>query len=259
MKKSTKESADSPVITEKPLPEYNFLREKVSDALVRLFSGVDITLHGTENFQKINGPVVFALAPHNGHTDHPVLLRALKKADKQLKRKVFILSLAGYWDKPIVKQTSQWVIRNMPFSRKRGAQQDQDRKIIAGHITNGDIPIVWVEGTRTNHGTPMKDRSIGTAAIHIAMDTGAQIIPIYVGGAADMMPPGSKWFKTRRKRFFGKKFKVSVVIGKPIVLDEVLPAEYKSVSDRKRVPYLRTVREKLHDFYIQEEKKHLNK
>lgn len=255
MKRSRKQEGEKQLITEKPLPKTTFFREKVSDFLIRLFSGVDIAFEGEENLNLIHGPAIFALAPHNGHTDHPVLMRALRKADRQLRKKVFIVSAAGYWDAPVLKQASQWIIRNMPFERKRSDQMMEDKRIIGEHIRNGDLPIVWVEGTRKNHGKPMRERKIKTGAVQFAIDTrdvGTVVVPVYLGGAEDMMPPGSSWFKVR-PRPFQPKFKIKVVFGKPITIADKIPDNYDELHVKKQFGILRELTALLQAFYVAQE------
>ena len=72
---------------------------------------------------------------------------------------------------------------------------------------------MFPEGTRSRDGEIGKVRS---GAAVIAAQHGIDIVPIYVRGTHDAMPPGQNWPKRRPGRLFSRRHKVEVRFGPPI-------------------------------------------
>ena len=72
---------------------------------------------------------------------------------------------------------------------------------------------MFPEGTRSRGGDIGKVRS---GAAVIAAQHGVDIVPIYVNGTHDAMPPGQNWPKRRPGRCFSRRHKVEVRFGDPI-------------------------------------------
>ena len=97
---------------------------------------------------------------------------------------------------------------------------------------------MFPEGTRSRDGEIGKVRS---GAAVIAAQHGIDIVPIYVSGTHDAMPPGQNWPKRRPGRLFSRRHKVEVRFGEPIaprdesqrreVMDEV-----RAFWERKGLP-----------------------
>jgi 1-acyl-sn-glycerol-3-phosphate acyltransferase len=95
--------------------------------------------------------------------------------------------------------------------------------------------LMFPEGTRSRDGEIGKVRS-GAAVIAARHDT--VIVPIYVNGTHEAMPPGQNWPKRRPGRFFSRRHKIEVRFGRPIrPRDEdqrrAVMAEVRDFWDRK--------------------------
>jgi 1-acyl-sn-glycerol-3-phosphate acyltransferase len=89
--------------------------------------------------------------------------------------------------------------------------------------------LLFPEGTRSRHGDIGKVRS-GAAVIAAQHDI--PIIPIYVSGTHDAMPPGQNWPKRKKGKLFSRRHKVQVRFGEPIKPRD--PAERREVMDEVR-------------------------
>ena len=99
------------------------------------------------------------------------------------------------------------------------------------------------EGTRSMTGELLPFR---TGVGMLAAETGVPIVPVFIGGTYDSMPPG---------RFFPKPRKVTVTFGKPIYMDEYEKEKrsemaydvYKAVTDElfKRISSLKIGKEQV--------------
>jgi 1-acyl-sn-glycerol-3-phosphate acyltransferase len=97
---------------------------------------------------------------------------------------------------------------------------------------------MFPEGTRSRDGRVGKVHS-GAAVIAAMHDI--DIVPIYLGGTHEAMPPGCNWPKRKPGRFFSRRHEVEVRFGDPIrprsaddryeVMDQV-----RAFWERKGVP-----------------------
>ena len=97
---------------------------------------------------------------------------------------------------------------------------------------------MFPEGTRSRDGEIGKPRS---GAAVLAANHDIDIVPIYLSGTHQAMPPGQNWPKRRPGRFLSRRHKVEVRFGAPIpardesqrreVMDEV-----RAFWDRKGLP-----------------------
>ena len=97
---------------------------------------------------------------------------------------------------------------------------------------------IYPEGTRSRDGRIGKVRS---GAAVIAARNGVDIVPIYVSGTHDAMPPGQNWPRRRAARIFSRRHKVEVRFGEPIApRDESqrreVMEEVRAFWDRKGLP-----------------------
>jgi len=67
---------------------------------------------------------------------------------------------------------------------------------------------------------------------HVAAQHGLSIVPIWVGGTHEAMPPGQNWPKRVRGRFFSRRVKVEVRFGPPILPRD--PADRREVMAEVR-------------------------
>jgi len=116
------------------------------------------------------------------------------------------------------------VNRNKPESRKKAAEEAIRR------LKNGDILIIYPEGTRSRTGEIQKARP-GVAKIYLK--TGVPILPIGIKGTFELMPAGRAFPKLKRE--------IKINIGKPLHFKEELEVaknldcnseEYRSICQK---------------------------
>ena len=152
------------------------------------------------------------MANHSSHLDTPTILRA---------HAAQVAHTAPRWRPPPTTSTRQrWkangvalLFNTVPLGRNggglgNGATDHVDRLI--GQRWN---LLMFPEGTRSRDGEIGKVRS---GAAVIAAQHGIDIVPIYVSGTHDAMPPGQNWPKRKPGRFFSRRHKVEVRFGRPI-------------------------------------------
>ena len=83
---------------------------------------------------------------------------------------------------------------------------------------------MFPEGTRSRDGSIGKVRS---GAAVIAANHGIDIVPIYVSGTHDAMPPGQNWPKRIPGKLFPRRHKIEIRFGEPIPPRD--PAERRDV------------------------------
>lgn len=132
-------------------------------------------------------------------------------------RPVYFLAKSSYFDGAGI---SGWLSRNF-FTAigatpvERGAGQaalealDQQRRILA----SGRAIALYPEGTRSLDGRLYKGR---TGVAFLALETGAQVVPVGLVGTNEAMPVGAKWPRMRPR--------VTVRYGEPIDLSAHGPA-----------------------------------
>jgi len=190
---------------------------------------------GREVFEDLTPPVVF-VANHSSHLDTPTILRAIPR---KWRNRTAVAAAADYFYKQRWKANGVALLFNtVPLGRDggglaSGATDHVDRLI--GQRWN---LLMFPEGTRSRDGVIGKVRS---GAAVIAAHHGVDIVPIYVSGTHDAMPPGQNWPKRRPGRLLSRRHRVEVRFGQPIrardeehrreVMDEV-----RAFWDRKGLP-----------------------
>ena len=178
---------------------------------------------------------------------HATILRAIPR---KWRNRTAVAAAADYFYKKRWKANGVALLFNtVPLGRNggglgNGATDHVDRLI--GQRWN---LLMFPEGTRSRDGEIGK---VHSGAAVIAAHHGIDIVPIYVSGTHDAMPPGQNWPKRRPGRFLSRRHKVEVRFGRPIrsrdeehrreVMDEVrafwerkgLPAEPTRLRLRRR-------------------------
>src|SRR3954469_3290728 len=163
---------------------------------------------GRDVFRRLPHPVIL-VANHSSHLDTPTILRALPL---QWRQRTAVAAAADYfYKKRGVKELVALVFNTVPLSREGGGVGN-------GSAAPGDKVVdqrwnllMFPEGTRSRDGELHKLRS-GAAAI--AQQHGIPIVPIYVSGTHEAMPPGRNWPKKRW--LFGRRYRLEVKFGAPI-------------------------------------------
>jgi 1-acyl-sn-glycerol-3-phosphate acyltransferase len=179
-----------------------FVLAPLMNIYMRLF------VSGREVFDRIPHPVIL-VANHSSHLDTPTILRALPLPWRQ---RTAVAAAADYfYKKRGVKELVALIFNTVPLSREGGGVGNGSTAHVDKLIDQRWNLLMFPEGTRSRDGELHKLRS-GAAAI--AQQHGIPIVPIYVEGTHDAMPPGRNWPKKRW--LLARRYRVEVHFGPPI-------------------------------------------
>jgi 1-acyl-sn-glycerol-3-phosphate acyltransferase len=187
---------------------------------------------GRARFETIRPPVVF-VANHSSHLDTPVILRALPRAWRQ--RTVVGAAADYFYRNRLVAVLVSVAFNTVPIARRGGGVGTDAIDHLSRLITQRWNLLMYPEGTRSRRGDVGRLRS---GAAVLAAKHGLCIVPIYVKGTHDAMPPGRSWPHRLPGRVFSRRHKVEVCFGEPI---RPRPGEHR-----------RAVMERIQDFYERE-------
>ena len=176
-----------------------------------------VRTHGAERFDELDRPVIF-VSNHSSHLDTPMILRALPRKWRQ---RTAVAAAADYFYKK--RATAAFValvFNTVPIQRRGGGLGDGATDHVDRLINQRWNLLLYPEGTRSRDGRIGKLRS-GAAAL--ASQHGLSIVPIYVSGTHDAMPPGQNWPK---RRIYKKRYEVDIHFG-----DAITPREGDHGSD----------------------------
>jgi 1-acyl-sn-glycerol-3-phosphate acyltransferase len=163
---------------------------------------------GREVFSRLPHPVIL-VANHSSHLDTPTILRALPLKWRQ---RTAVAAAADYfYKKRAVANAVALIFNTVPLMRQGGGASNGATEHVDRLIDQHWNLLMFPEGTRSRSGKLGKMRS-GAAAIALAHDI--PIVPIYLKGTHDAMPPGRNWPK--RRRFLARRHRVEVHFGEPI-------------------------------------------
>jgi 1-acyl-sn-glycerol-3-phosphate acyltransferase len=193
---------------------------------------------GREVFDTLQHPVVF-VANHSSHLDTPTILRAMPR---KWRARTAVAAAADYF------YDSRWKARGVallfntvPIGRKGGGLDNGATDHVDRLIEEGWNLVMFPEGTRSRDGGIGRVRS---GAAVIAANHGVDIVPIYVSGTHEAMPPGQGWPRRIPGRFFSRRHRVEVRFGRPIRPRDVehrheAMEEVRAFWDRKGLPEAR--------------------
>jgi 1-acyl-sn-glycerol-3-phosphate acyltransferase len=190
---------------------------------------------GTEIFDDLTPPVVF-VANHSSHLDTPTLLRAMPR---KWRTRTAVAAAADYFYKKRWTANGVALLFNtVPLGRTGGGLDNGATDHVDRLIGQRWNLVMFPEGTRSRDGEIGKVRS---GAAVIAARHEIDIVPIYVSGTHDAMPPGQNWPKRRPGRLFSRRHRVEVRFGEPITpRDESdrreVMEEVRSFWERKGLP-----------------------
>jgi 1-acyl-sn-glycerol-3-phosphate acyltransferase len=190
---------------------------------------------GAEIFDELDHPVIF-VANHSSHLDTPTILRALPR---KWRSRTAVAAAADYFYNRRWKANGVALLFNtVPLGRKGGGLGAGATDHVDRLIDQDWNLVMFPEGTRSRDGTVGKVHS-GAAVIAAMHDI--DIVPIYLGGTHEAMPPGCNWPKRKPGRFFSRRHEVEVRFGDPVrprsaddryeVMDQV-----RAFWERKGVP-----------------------
>jgi hypothetical protein len=122
------------------------------------------------------------------------------------------------------------LFNTVPIGRNGGGMSEGATDHVDQLLQEGWNLLLFPEGTRSRDGAIGKPRS-GAAVIAAMHDL--DIVPIFIHGTHDAMPPGQNWPKRLPGKGMSRRHKIEVRIGEPI--------RPQGIEDRKRV--MREVRE----------------
>jgi 1-acyl-sn-glycerol-3-phosphate acyltransferase len=176
-------------------------------------------IEGREVFSGARPPVVF-VANHSSHMDTPTILRALPRAWRQ---RTAVAAAADYfYRKRWVAAAVSLLFSTVPISRRGGGMDNGAADHLHRLLRQRWNLLLYPEGTRSRDGSRGKLHS-GAAVLAAAHDVA--ILPIYVNGTGDAMPPGRSWPRRWRAGLFLRRHPICVRFGPPI---RPLPGEHRN-------------------------------
>jgi 1-acyl-sn-glycerol-3-phosphate acyltransferase len=165
---------------------------------------------GGEVFDTLSHPVVF-VANHSSHLDTPTILRAMPR---KWRSRTAVAAAADYFYSKRWKANGVALLFNtVPLGRKGGGLSKGATVHVDRLIEERWNLVMFPEGTRS------RDGEIGTVhsgAAVMAARHGIDLVPIYISGTHEAMPPGQNWPRREPGRFFSRRHEVEVRFGKPI-------------------------------------------
>jgi 1-acyl-sn-glycerol-3-phosphate acyltransferase len=118
-----------------------------------------------------------------------------------------------------------WAMRAGRFifiDRQNAASARRSIEEAARRIKLGQSVVIFPEGTRTRDG---RLNSFKKGGFHLALDSGADIVPVAIQGSHSVMPPGSPLIRSGTVR---------IQIGAPISTAGLGPADRDALATRVR-------------------------
>jgi 1-acyl-sn-glycerol-3-phosphate acyltransferase len=163
---------------------------------------------GRDVFSRLPHPVIL-VANHSSHLDTPTILRALPLKWRQ---RTAVAAAADYfYTKRAVANMVALIFNTVPLMRQGGGVNNGATEHVDRLIDQHWNLLMFPEGTRSRSGKLGKMRS-GAAAIAQAHDI--PIVPIYLKGTHDAMPPGRNW--PSHRHLIARRHRIEVHFGEPI-------------------------------------------
>ena len=138
---------------------------------------VRIAASGADRIPK-NRPCIY-MSNHQSHFDVPALIRVLPGQYRILaKRELFFIPVFGW---------AIWLAGLIPVDRSRKERAVRSIERAAEKVRRGRSILIFAEGTRSSDGAlqPLKK-----GGFHIALRSGAAIVPICICGSREVLPKG---------------------------------------------------------------------
>ena len=166
--------------------------------------------HGVERLSGLEAPVIFT-ANHSSHLDAPTILGSLPR---RWRRRTAVAAAADYfYKKRAVANAFALVFNTVPLARRGGGIGKGSTDHVDQLIEQRWNLLMVPEGTRSRDGRIGRLR---TGAAVIAARHDVPIVPIYVKGTYQAMPPGRNWPRRMPGRFFSRRHTVEISFGEPI-------------------------------------------
>jgi 1-acyl-sn-glycerol-3-phosphate acyltransferase len=165
---------------------------------------------GDELLDTLPHPVIF-VANHSSHLDTPTLLRALPH---KWRRRTAVAAAADYFYNTRWKASGVALLFNtVPLGRKGGGLGNGATDHVDRILDEGWNLVMFPEGTRSRDG---RVGNVHSGAAVIAAQHGIPIVPIYLSGTHQAMPPGQNWPRRIPGPLLSRRHKVEVRFGDPI-------------------------------------------
>jgi 1-acyl-sn-glycerol-3-phosphate acyltransferase len=184
-------------------------------------------ISGRGELDGLEAPVLF-VANHSSHMDTPAILRAMPG---KWRRRTAVAAAADYfYRKRGTAHAVSLLFNTVPMQRNGGGLEPESTAHLDALIGERWSLLVFAEGTRSRTGTVGRLRS---GAAVLAAEHGLPIVPIYVSGTRQAMPPGRRWMRRKPGRPFSRRHRVEVRFGAPI---RPRPGEHRAdVMERVRL------------------------
>jgi len=164
---------------------------------------------GREHFRDLRHPVVL-VANHSSHLDTPVILRALPRSFRQ---RTAVAAAADYFYRSRLKAAFFALVFNtVPIARNGGGLGGSTH--LDRLLDRGWNLLLYPEGTRSRSGKVGKMRR---GAAVLAAHHKLSVVPIFVKGTHEAMPPGQLW---PHRRLWDRRYPLEIHFGRPIPATE---------------------------------------
>ncbi|MYG04994.1 MAG: 1-acyl-sn-glycerol-3-phosphate acyltransferase [Acidobacteriia bacterium] len=173
---------------------------------------VKVRLTGAENLAS-DRAYVFA-SNHFSLIDTPLMFGFMPRPFR-------ILARSGLWKIPFIG----WHLNragHLPVHRENPRLAVRNIAFAAEKVRGGRSILVFPEGGRRRG---MSMRKLKTGAAHIAIQSGASLVPVAISGTAHVLPPGSLHLRPGR---------VDVRFGRPLRTGSSVPWTARDLTDRLR-------------------------
>jgi len=206
---------------------------RLFNSLVRLVlhSRHSIEVYGLENLEA-GGPFVFT----PNHSSHFDLLSIAGSIPLRMVHRTFAVAAKDYFFNKTFKALAARIFVNaIPFDRKGRVNESMQHCREA--LDGDDSLVIFPEGTRSPNGQ-LQEFKAGVGQL-LAGHLKARAVPVYIDGAHQIMPKGSK---------FPGPGKLKVTFGKPISFRDLAPEpeNLKKVAERLRAEVVDLGRGRLH-------------
>ncbi len=150
----------------------------------------DTRISGEEVFGSVEPPVLL-VSNHSSHLDTPIILKSLPG---NWRRRTAVVAAADYFYKTrAVALLVSLAFGTIPIERARLSRDSAE--LIDRLIGEDWNLLMYPEGTRSRDGSMSRLRS---GAAFLAVEHAIPVLPLYVEGTHEAMPPGRGWPKHHR-------------------------------------------------------------
>ncbi len=204
-------------------------KRKIFDFLMRLWAGIILFISGVktrtiglENIDKNLSYII--VSNHQSQFDIPVMIKCFPLTVRMLaKKELFRIPIFGW---------AIYIAGHISLDRGKGRKALKSLRKASERIKKMKLSIiVYPEGTRSPDG---EVKSFKKGAFRLALETGLPILPVSIIGSLNIMAKDS--LKVN-------KGEIKVIIGKPIVNENLKKADLKNLSEITRNVIIRNIKE----------------